>query len=107
MGLSAIKCEGYSGILEVARAGEWVSAYDFSLGENVREKIIYAAAIGAGAAWAGYWIMGTPTYSEMCGHNNNNNQSNATENMTVEDVRCEKDDDGIVAVPPLLYAHYP
>lgn len=112
MGLSAVKCESYhSKILEVSIGSEKISADDFSLGENIREKVLYAAAIGAGVAWAGYWLLSTPTYSEMCGHNKNN-QSNVSnpENTTVkEDVRCKKDDsdDGIVAVPPLLYAHYP
>ncbi len=109
MGLSAIKCEGYSRVFE--RAGSYgdVSADDFALGENVREKIICAVAIGAGAAWAGYWIMTTPTYSEMCGHANDNQSNNATGNFTIEkeeSIRCKKNDDGI-AIPPLLYAHYP
>ncbi len=107
MGLNAIKCEGYSaGVLEAKKSYEMISADDFSLGEGAKEKLMYAAAIGAAAAWAGYWIMGTPTRSELCGHNNDNQSNATTENMTVEDARCKKDDDGI-AIPPLLYAHYP
>ncbi len=110
MGLRAVKCEGYSGILEavVTKASEKiVSADDFSLGEDAKEKLAYAAALGALAVWAGYWLLSTPTYSELCGQKNN--QSNVTENTTVEeDARCKKDDsDDGIAVPPLLYAHYP
>ncbi len=111
MGLNAVRCESYSGILEavVTKASGNISADDFSLGQDAKEKLMYAAAISAGIAWAGYWLLSTPTYSEMCGHNNGNNQSNVTENTTLEkeDVRCKKDDAGGIAVPPLLYVHYP
>lgn len=112
MGLGAVRCESYSGVLEAKRSHEMASADDFSLGEDAKEKLIYATAIGATVAWAGYWIISTPTYSEMCGQHDTNNQSNAntTENMSVEKevpLRCKQRNDDGIAIPPLTYAHYP